>query len=178
MGGDDRRGKTKGSRGSWLFGRKGEAKSRRGSGGEKARKEERGRRKAKRGFLLFTFLPFYLFTFWGLSASDPNAVLKAIVDNQRGGTMRATLTLSVARPDRQTQYVLDIVSDGNQKTLTRVKAPAKDAGQAFLRDGENILLYNPTLGRVLRLPPSGRPDSFLGADLSYSDLDGRDAGQD
>lgn len=109
---------------------------------------------------------------------DPQAVLHSIVDNQRGGTMRATLTLSVTRPDRQTQYVLDIVSDGNQKALTRVKAPAKDAGQAFLRDGENILIYNPTLKRVLRLPPSGRSDSFLGSDLSYSDISGRDAEQD
>lgn len=126
--------------------------------------------------LLFTLL--YLFVLLGLAAPDPQAVLKAIVDNQRGGSMRATLTLAVARPDRQTQYVLDIVSDGNQKALTRVKAPAKDAGQAFLRDGENILIYNPTLGRVLRLPPSGRSDSFLGSDLSYSDISGRDAEQD
>lgn len=113
-----------------------------------------------------------------LAAPDPSAVLKAIVDNQRGGSLRATLTLSVVRPDRQTQYVLDIVGDGNQKALTRVKAPPKDAGQAFLRDGENILLYNPTLKRVLRLPPSGRSDSFLGSDLSYSDIAGRDMEQD
>ncbi|MDX2007006.1 MAG: outer membrane lipoprotein-sorting protein [Meiothermus sp.] len=109
---------------------------------------------------------------------DPRAVLKSVVDNQRGGTLRATLTLNVVRPDRQTQYVLDIVSDGNQRALSRVKAPAREAGQAFLRDGENILIYNPALKRVLRLPPSGRSDSFLGSDLSYSDLAGRDLEHD
>ncbi|MBF6595485.1 MAG: outer membrane lipoprotein-sorting protein [Thermaceae bacterium] len=113
------------------------------------------------------------------AASDPQAVLKAIVDNQRGGgSVRATLNLSVARTDRQTQYVLDIVSDGNERALIQVKAPPREAGQAFLRDGDNILIYNPTLKRVLRLPPSGRSDSFLGSDLSYSDLSGRDLQRD
>lgn len=112
------------------------------------------------------------------AASDPQAVLKAIVDNQRGGSVRATLTLSVVRPDRQTRYVLDIVSDGGQRALIRVKAPPREAGQSFLRDGDNIQIYNPTLKRVLRLPPSGRSDSFLGSDLSYSDLTGRDLERD
>jgi outer membrane lipoprotein-sorting protein len=114
----------------------------------------------------------------GSAASDPQAVLKAIVDNQRGGSLRATLTLSVTRPERQTQYVLEIVSDGSDRALIRVKAPPREAGQAFLRSGENLLIYNPTLKRVLRLPPSGRSDSFLGSDLSYSDLTGRDLERD
>ncbi len=112
------------------------------------------------------------------AATDPQAVLKAIVDNQRGGSLRATLTLSITRPDRQTQFVLEVVSDGNERAITWVKAPPREAGQAFLRVGDNIQLYNPSLKRVLRLPPSGRSDSFLGSDLSYSDLAGRDLEQD
>ena len=112
------------------------------------------------------------------AAADPQAVLKAIVDNLRGGSVRATLTLSVIRPERQTQYVLEVVSDGRERTLSRVKAPAKEAGQAFLRVGDSIQLYSPALKRVLRLPPSGRSESFLGSDLSYSDLFGRDLEQD
>lgn len=112
------------------------------------------------------------------AAADPQAVLKAIVDNLRGGSVRATLTLSVIRPERQTQYVLEVVSDGRKRALSRVKAPAKDAGQAFLRVGDSIQIYSPALKRVLRLPPSGRSESFLGSDLSYSDLFGRDLEQD
>lgn len=108
------------------------------------------------------------------AATDPQAVLRAIVDQQRGGSLRATLTLDVARPGRQTRYVLDLVSDGQERALIRVRAPAREAGQAFLRDGETLFLYTPTLGRALRLPPSGRSDSFLGSDLSYADLTGRD----
>jgi hypothetical protein len=48
----------------------------------------------------------------------------------------------------------------------------------FLRDGDNLWIYTPRLKRSLRLPPSGRSESFLGSDISYSDLAGRDTEQD
>jgi len=112
------------------------------------------------------------------AASDPQAVLKAIVDNERGGTMRGTLTLVTTRPERETRYVLEVVSDGKDRSLIRVTAPAKDAGQSFLTSGENLWIYNPRLKRSLRLPPSGRSDSFLGSDIAYNDLSGRDTEKD
>lgn len=112
------------------------------------------------------------------AAADPQAVLRAIEDNHRGGAGKATITLTVARPDRQTEYVLAIWTDGQDRGLVQVKAPARDAGQAFLKIGDNLWIYNPRLKRTLRLPPSGRTESFLGSDVSYSDLSGRDAEQD
>ncbi len=112
------------------------------------------------------------------SAADPQAVLRAIEDNRRGIAARATLTMTVERPDRRTEYVMAIWTDGEDRGLVHVRAPARDAGQAFLRDGDNLWIYNPRLRRTLRLPPSGRSESFLGSDISYSDLSGRDAEHD
>lgn len=102
-------------------------------------------------------------------------VLDAVIDSQRGGqTQRATITMTVYRPDDERSFEIDMVSDGLERSLTRVVAPSRDAGQAFLRDGDNLFLYNPRLRRVLRIPPSGQSDSFLGSDISYNDLSGRD----
>ena len=112
------------------------------------------------------------------SAPDARAVLRAIEDNHRGGNGRFTVALTVARPGRQTDYVLETWTDGEERALVLVKAPARDAGQAFLRVGDNLWIYNPRLKRTLRLPPSGRSESFLGSDITYSDLAGRDAEQD
>lgn len=111
-------------------------------------------------------------------APDARAILRAIEDNHRGGSGRFTIALTVTRPDRQTEYVLEIWTDGEDRALARVKVPARDAGQAFLRVGDNLWIYNPRIKRTLRLPPSGRSESFLGSDISYSDLAGRDAEQD
>jgi outer membrane lipoprotein-sorting protein len=112
------------------------------------------------------------------AAADPQAVLRAIGDNHRGGPGRAIVTLTVVRPDRQTEYVLAIWTDGEDRGLVHVRAPARDAGQAFLKIGDNLWIYNPRLRRALRLPPSGRSESFLGSDVSYGDLSGRDAERD
>ncbi len=112
------------------------------------------------------------------AAADPQAVLRAIGDNQRGGAGKATITLTVVRPGRQTEFVLAIWTDGQDRGLVQVKAPAREAGQAFLKIGDNLWIYNPRLKRALRIPPSGRSESFLGSDFSYSDLSGRDVEQD
>ena len=108
---------------------------------------------------------------------DADAILDRIVDNMRGGGLRATMTLTVERPDRTTEYVLESVSDGAERGLTRVVAPSRDAGQAFLSLENELFVYTPRLGRVLRLPPSGRSDDFLGSDLSYADLAGDDVAE-
>lgn len=112
------------------------------------------------------------------SAPDARAILRAIEDNHRGGSGKFTISLTVDRPGRQTEYVLAIWTDGDERALVLVKAPPRDAGQAFLRVGDNLWIYNPRLKRSLRLPPSGRSESFLGSDISYSDLAGRDTEQD
>jgi outer membrane lipoprotein-sorting protein len=111
-------------------------------------------------------------------APDATAILRAIEDNHRGGSGKFTVALTVVRPGRQTEYVLDTWTDGDERALALVKAPARDAGQAFLRVGDNLWIYTPRLKRSLRLPPSGRNESFLGSDISYSDLAGRDVEQD
>jgi outer membrane lipoprotein-sorting protein len=106
-------------------------------------------------------------------AQNADEVLDKIVNSQRGGqTSSSTVTMSVIRPNKTTEYQIKNVSDGSERSLIQVVAPSKDAGQAFLQDGDNLYLYNPRLKRTLRLPPSNQNDSFLGSDVSYSDLGG------
>lgn len=100
-------------------------------------------------------------------------LLENLLDSMRGGTLRATMTMTVTRPDEENVYVIDIMGDGEERSLIRVIEPARDAGQAFLTQDNNLFLYNPRLRRTLRVPPSGRNDSFLGSDLNYNDIAGR-----
>lgn len=110
----------------------------------------------------------------GLAAPDPDAVLKAALDHLRGQSLRATLAVRVLRPEGERRYLLEVVSDGGERSLVRVLAPPEAAGQAFLRLGEDLLFYDPALKRTLPLPPGGGGTGFLGSDLAYGDLAGRD----
>jgi outer membrane lipoprotein-sorting protein len=120
---------------------------------------------------------FFLLGMLNLSLAQTNAdeVISKIIDNQRGGqNSRSTVSMTVIKPDKETKYVISSVGNGDDSSLIQVLEPAKDAGQAFLTVGDNLWIYNPRLKRTLRLPPSGRSDSFLGSDISYNDLGGRD----
>ena len=125
----------------------------------------------KRVILVFAFLVLG----FGVAQENAEAVLDEIVSSQRGGqSSSSVITMEVVRPDKTTLYEIKNVSDGDARSLIQVIAPSREAGQAFLQDGDNLYLYNPRLKRVLRLPPSNQNDSFLGSDLSYSDLGGDD----
>ncbi len=123
---------------------------------------------------------FLVFLALGLASAQEDAagILDTITGNLRGESQAATLNMQVIRPDEEDSYTMRIYSEGEAKGLTRVIAPPRDAGQAFLNDGDNVFIYNPRLRRVLRLPPSGRSDSFLGSDISYNDLAGDDLRRD
>lgn len=122
-------------------------------------------------------LALFLLFAASLAFAQPTAdeIIDQIIDNQRGGENgRSTITMTVYKPNKETNYVIDSVSDGDESSLIQVLEPSRDAGQAFLTVGDNLWIYNPRLKRTLRLPPSGRSDSFLGSDISYNDLGGRD----
>ena len=72
---------------------------------------------------------------------------------------------------------MEIIADGDQRGLIRVVAPPRDSGQAFLMNGDDLWVYNPRLGRSLRLPPSGRSNAFFGSDVNYSDIVGPRLGE-
>lgn len=109
---------------------------------------------------------------------DADGILDRIVENLRGGGQRAILTMRVERDDDVREYRLEVISDGTERSLTWVVEPPRDAGQAFLVDGDELFVYSPRLGRSLRLPPSGRSDGFLGSDLSYDDMAGDEVRDD
>ena len=49
----------------------------------------------------------------GSAAPDAQAILRAIEDNHRGGSGTFTIALTVERPGRQTEYVLETWTDGD-----------------------------------------------------------------
>lgn len=106
-------------------------------------------------------------------AQSPLEKLKLALDRLRGPAHEGIYLLQVERPGSVRTYRLKVYTDGRRAHL-RVLEPRSEAGQAFLSLGEDLYLYDPRLGRTLRLPPTGRGERFLGSDLTYQDLVGRD----
>ena len=107
-----------------------------------------------------------------LHASEITAedLVAGALDLMRGASSYVELTMTIKRPDWERSTSVISWSRGRDDTLIRFTAPAKDAGNALLKVGDNMWTYTPKLNRTIRLPYSMRAQSWGGSDFSYNDL--------
>ena len=101
---------------------------------------------------------------------DAREFVAAIIDEMRGQSSYAELTMVVTRPDWTRTSKLIAWTKGRDKSLVRFTAPPREAGNAFLTLDDRIWTWSARIGRRIRLPTSLMSQSWAGSDLSYSDL--------
>ncbi len=101
---------------------------------------------------------------------DPTALTKAAIHHWRGDSSYTEVTMTVRRPDWERSMKLIAWTKGNKKSLVRFTAPPGDAGNATLKLGEGLWLFNPKLNQVIKLPFSMMAQKWMGSDFSYNDL--------
>ena len=101
---------------------------------------------------------------------DPDALLRAAFDNWRADSSQTVMTMTVHRPDWERSMEMKTWTEGDDDALVRFTAPAKDAGNATLKKGEETWVFNPKLNQVIKLPASMLAQSWMGSDFSYNDL--------
>ncbi len=92
------------------------------------------------------------------------------IDQTRGLSSYAEMSMLIKRPDWQRNSSLIAWTRGREDSLIRFTAPARDAGNALLKQGEKMWTFNPKLNRNIRLPSSMMSQSWAGSDFSYNDL--------
>jgi len=101
---------------------------------------------------------------------DPYELIGAAIDQTRSATSYAEMSMLVHRPAWRRSSSLVAWTRGRSDALIRFTAPAKDAGNATLKKGEQMWTFTPKLNRVIRLPFSLMSQSWAGSDFSYNDL--------
>ncbi len=97
-------------------------------------------------------------------------LIAGALDLVRGRTSYAQMSMTVHRPTWERTSSLIAWTRGREDALIRFTAPAKDAGNATLKQGEKMWTYTPKLNRTIRLPYSLMSQSWAGSDFSYNDL--------
>jgi outer membrane lipoprotein-sorting protein len=59
---------------------------------------------------------------------------------------------------------------GRENSLTLITAPAKDQGQTFLKRGQEMWSWNPSINRLIKLPPSMMSQGWMGSDYTNDDI--------
>ncbi|MEJ2405844.1 MAG: outer membrane lipoprotein-sorting protein [Candidatus Thiodiazotropha sp.] len=103
-------------------------------------------------------------------APDPANLIQQAFDNWRGHSSYTEVSMTVHRPAWERSMSMLSWTRGDDDSLVRFTAPAKDAGNATLKLGDAMWIYNPRLSQILKLPASMMAQSWMGSDFSYNDL--------
>ncbi len=103
-------------------------------------------------------------------AQDATEIVKKVDQKMRGNSSTSDMTMKIVRPDWSREVSMKGWSLGTDYSLILVTAPARDKGTAFLKRDHEIWNWQPTIDRVVKLPPSMMTQSWMGSDFTNDDL--------
>lgn len=110
-----------------------------------------------------------LFSFH-LYAQDPLEIIKRADEKMRGLSSQGEMSMKIVRPDWSREIVMKSWSKGTDYSMILITAPSRDKGSAFLNRDKEMWNWQPSIERVIKLPPSMMMQSWMGSDFTNDDL--------
>jgi outer membrane lipoprotein-sorting protein len=82
----------------------------------------------------------------------------------------SVMSMTIVRPTWERTVVFKSWSMGNDYALTLVTDPAREKGQTFLKRGNEMWSWNPSISRLIKLPPSMMSQGWMGSDYTNDDI--------
>lgn len=120
----------------------------------------------RKGILIILLMAFYMPTF----AQNATEIIRKMDEKMRGESLEAEMSMTIVRPNWQRTVSMKSWSRGNEYSLILITAPARDEGTAFLKRGNEIWNWVPSVGRTIKMPPSMMMQSWMGSDFTNDDL--------
>jgi outer membrane lipoprotein-sorting protein len=118
-------------------------------------------------FSLLLFLPALA------QAQDMTAkeIMKEAEDQWQGEESSVSrMTMKIIRPTWQRTIKMKNWTKGRKYALTLVTAPANEKGQTFLKRENDMWHWMPSIGRLIKLPPSMMSEGWMGSDYTNDDI--------
>lgn len=113
-----------------------------------------------------------MFGLQSFSQGDPTAleIIKKADEKQKGITSKGELKMTIVRPTWTREMTMKSWSKGDDFSMILVTSPVRDKGSAFLKREKEMWNWQPTIDRVIKLPPSMMSQSWMGSDFTNDDL--------
>jgi len=114
-----------------------------------------------------------LLTFLFISPSFSQTALEVIKkadDKMKGTSSYAQMKMKINRKDWSREIVMKAWSRGEDESIILITSPKRDQGTAFLKIGREMWNWQPTIERVIKMPPSMMMQSWMGSDFTNDDL--------
>lgn len=82
----------------------------------------------------------------------------------------SVMSMTIIRPAWQRTIEIKNWTLGRDFSLALITAPAKEAGQSFLKRRSEMWSWNPSITRLIKLPPSMMSQGWMGSDYTNDDI--------
>lgn len=119
---------------------------------------------------LLTIFSFFFFTS-SVFAQDAKEIVRKAEEKFNGEkSSYSEMTMTIVRPKYQRNVEFKSWSETTGNSLTLITAPAKENGQTFLKSGNNMWSWNPSIQRLIKMPPSMLSQGWMGSDYTNDDI--------
>jgi outer membrane lipoprotein-sorting protein len=108
--------------------------------------------------------------FQTVMAQNAKEIIGKANELSMGNTSIGETSMTIQRPDWSRTVTMKSWSQGTDFYMILITAPARDKGQVFLKRGQEMWNWMPTISRIIKLPPSMMSQSWMGSDFTNDDL--------
>jgi outer membrane lipoprotein-sorting protein len=102
---------------------------------------------------------------------SPKEILRKADEKFNGEkTSTSIMAMTIVRPTWERTIEFKNWTSGRDYALTLITAPARDKGQSFLKRENEMWNWNPTISRLIKLPPSMMSQGWMGSDYTNDDI--------
>ena len=113
---------------------------------------------------------FIVWSFHQDDGLDAKEIIRRADQKMQGNSSRSEMVMKIVRPDWSREVTMKGWALGREYSLILITAPARDKGAAFLKRDKEIWNWQPSIDRVVKLPPSMMMQSWMGSDFTNDDL--------
>lgn len=103
-------------------------------------------------------------------SQNATEIIKKADEKFRGKSSYTEMKMTIVRPKWSRTVSFKSCNMGIDYSLTLITDPAKEKGQTFLKRLDNMWIWNPTITRLIKLPPAMMSQGWMGSDFSNDDL--------
>jgi len=104
------------------------------------------------------------------SAQSATDIIRKADEKMQGENGYAEMVMKIVRPDWSREITMKSWSKDQDYSLILITGPARDKGTAFLKRQREMWNWQPSIDRVIKLPPSMMMQSWMGSDFTNDDL--------
>lgn len=132
-------------------------------------------------YLLTFFVLFFTFNFFtvaflinsnSLSAdlTDPKEIIRRADNNLVPESSKSQTTMIIHERGRKYEKQMTSYGEGEKRSFAEFSSPPRDKGTKFLKIGDNMWMYMPSVEKVIKIAGHMLRQSMMGSDFSYEDI--------